>query len=275
MSLPPPGKALSAEDYAARHDAHADFESVCLLARHQHNLRWLQRNRPASVLEVGCGPVLLSTAARAANTGVQRWVTVEPASRWAQGAEAAAQSWPGLTVIHDYIEQAQAALAKACGSDPWADMVVVSGVIHETAEPETLLQAALAPLKPGGLALISVPNAHSFHRLLAVEMGLAEAPEDLSQRNRLLGQARVFRPQDLREMARALGLVEVAFEGYLFKPFTHGSWDGARTRCAGVRRRPGGHRTSRKWPRTTGAGGGENALPGWPATARHRSNRLS
>ncbi|MFD2453217.1 hypothetical protein [Ideonella paludis] len=71
------------------------------------------------------------------------------------------------------------------------------------------------------MALISVPNAHSFHRLLAVEMGLAEAPEALSERNLRLGQPRVFRPQDLRELAETQGLITLALEGYLFKPFTH------------------------------------------------------
>lgn len=221
MSAPPQGKALSADDYAARHEAERDFESVCLLARQQHNLRWLLAHRPARMLEVGCGPVLLSTAARAAGLSLAQWVTVEPATRWADLATAAAQDWPALAVVNDYIERADATLAHLCGAAPWADMVVISGVIHETAAPEALLQAALAALKPGGLALISVPNAHSFHRLLAVEMGLAEVPEALSERNRLLGQPRVFRPQDLRDMAQAQGLVEVAMEGYLFKPFTH------------------------------------------------------
>ena len=221
MSTPPQGKSLSADDYAARHDAKEDFESVCLLARQQQNLRWILQHRPSRVLEIGCGPILLSTAARAGGCPVTQWVTVEPASSWAASATSVALEWPALSVVNAYIEQAGEALERLCGAPPWADMVVISGVIHETAAPEALLQAALAPLKPGGLALISVPNAHSFHRLLAVEMGLAEKPEALSDRNRLLGQPRVFSPQELCELARAQGLVEVALEGYLFKPFTH------------------------------------------------------
>jgi SAM-dependent methyltransferase len=100
--------------------------------------------------------------------------------------------------------------------------LIVSGVIHETGEPEALLRAGLRWLKPGGHLLVSVPNALSFHRLLAVEMGLMDKPEVLSERNRLLGQPRVYRPMDLREQVMALGLDEVALDGYLFKPFTHG-----------------------------------------------------
>jgi hypothetical protein len=48
-----------------------------------------------------------------------------------------------------------------------------------------------------------------------------DTPEVLSERNRLLGQPRVYRPQDLRDTVTALGLTEVALDGYLFKPFTH------------------------------------------------------
>jgi len=118
------------------------------------------------------------------------------------------------------VEQADAALA-ARWPMPAVDLVIVSGVIHETGAPEALLRASLQWLKPGGHLLVSVPNALSFHRLLAVQMGLIEAPETLSERNRQLGQPRVYRPQDLQAMIASLGLREVALDGYLFKPFTH------------------------------------------------------
>jgi SAM-dependent methyltransferase len=125
-----------------------------------------------------------------------------------------------VQVVTDYIEQADAALS-AEWPTPAVDLLIVSGVIHETGAPEALLRAGLQWLRPGGHLLVSVPNALSFHRLLAVQMGLIEAPEALSERNRQLGQPRVYRPQDLRAMVAALGLREVALDGYLFKPFTH------------------------------------------------------
>ncbi|HJV70861.1 methyltransferase domain-containing protein [Ideonella sp.] len=220
-SLPPSGKPLAADDYAARHDAALDFETVCLAARQQHNLAQVQALQPATVLEVGCGPELLALRAFGQPNGLTRWVAVEPAARWAEAARAAAAAEPRLTVVHDYIEHAGDALAALWPAGPGADLVIVSGVIHETAEPEALLRAALRWLKPGGHLLVSVPNALSFHRLLAVQMGLIGSPEALSDRNRLLGQPRVYRPEDLRELVAPLGLAEVALDGYLFKPFTH------------------------------------------------------
>ena len=217
----PAGKALSADEYAARHDAALDFETVCLAARQQYNLDQVEALQPAVVLEVGCGPELLSLQALKRPHRLRQWVAVEPAGRWADAARTAGAAEPRLQVVHDYIEGAAASLAALWNGRPAADLVIVSGVIHETAEPEALLQAAVRWLAPGGHLLVSVPNALSFHRLLAVQMGLIEAPEVLSERNRLLGQPRVYRPEDLRETVAGLGLTEVRLDGYLFKPFTH------------------------------------------------------
>lgn len=222
-TLPPTGKPLDADEYAARHDAELDFETVCLAARQQHNLTQLQALQPAVVLEVGCGPELLSLQAFAqAPNRIERWVAVEPAQRWADAAREVCAHEPRLSVVHAYIERADSELAALWPQGPAVDLLIVSGVIHETGEPEVLLRAGLRWLKPGGHLLVSVPNALSFHRLLAVEMGLMDKPEVLSERNRLLGQPRVYRPADLREQVAALGLDEVALDGYLFKPFTHG-----------------------------------------------------
>lgn len=222
-ALPPTGKPLDADEYAARHDAELDFETVCLAARQQHNLTQLQALQPAVVLEVGCGPELLSLQAFAQSPNrIERWVAVEPAQRWADAAREVSTHEPRLSVVHAYIERAEGQLAALWPQGPAVDLLIVSGVIHETGEPEVLLRAGLRWLKPGGHLLVSVPNALSFHRLLAVEMGLMDKPEVLSERNRLLGQPRVYRPADLREQVTALGLEEVALDGYLFKPFTHG-----------------------------------------------------
>ena len=218
---PPPGKPLDADEYAARHDADLDFEAVCLTARQQHNLAQVEALQPAVVLEVGCGPELLCSQALARPNRLAQWAIVEPAARWADAAREALAGEPRVQVVTDYIEQAAAALG-ALWPTPAVDLLIVSGVIHETGAPEALLRAGLQWLKPGGHLLVSVPNALSFHRLLAVQMGLIEAPETLSERNRQLGQPRVYRPQDLQAMVAALGLREVALDGYLFKPFTHG-----------------------------------------------------
>lgn len=217
---PPPGKALDADEYAARHDAELGFEQVCLEARLQCNLRQLLAWQPRRVLEVSCGPELLAARALPQLPGLQRWVVVEPAQRYADGARALAAGQPRLTVLQAYVEQAAAPL-QALAGEAGFDAVLVSGLLHETAEPLALLRAAAAWLAPAGRLLASVPNAGSFHRLLAVEMGLVGRPDALGERNRLLGQPTVFDHASLAALLAQAGLVEEAFEGYLFKPLTH------------------------------------------------------
>jgi SAM-dependent methyltransferase len=195
---------------------------VCLEGRTQCNLRLLDELEPRSVLEVGCGPLLLAPRwlGRPEARGFPGpWVVVEPALRYAERAREAAQYWPVVRVVQDYVEHAGGALGPLVRAG--VDVLVVSGVVNETAEPRALLEAGLHWLKPGGRLIVSAPNAWSFHRLLAVRMGLQNEPQDLGERNRLLGQARVYAPPDLRALVEGLGLVVERAEGCLFKPFTH------------------------------------------------------
>src|SRR5205814_1461860 len=67
----------------------------------------------------------------------------------------------------------------------------------------------------------SVPNALSFHRLLAVKMGLIDSPDALSERNKELGQPIVFDPDSLGALLSNAGLTNIEPTGYMFKPFTN------------------------------------------------------
>ena len=229
----PEGKTLSADDYADRHDEAVGFESVCLRARQQSNLRHLLRWRPRRVLEVSCGPDLLCAQALPYLPELEAWVIVEPAQRYADSARLHARRDERLLVVQEYMENAGDAVRAAGNMVPF-DAVLLSSVLHETAEPLALLQAAAEQLAPGGRLLANVPNARSFHRLLAVALGLTARPGELSARNQLLGQPFVFDHQALTDLMTHAGLREEAFEGYLFKPFTHDqmaaviSWLGTR-----------------------------------------------
>jgi hypothetical protein len=68
---------------------------------------------------------------------------------------------------------------------------------------------------------VNVPNATSFHRLLAKSMGLINDIKSPSTRNTELLQHRVYDVSSLRKEIEAIGLVMVGNGGYLVKPFTH------------------------------------------------------
>ncbi len=101
------------------------------------------------------------------------------------------------------------------------DCAVVSSVLHEAADPLELLRSVARLLSSGGKAVINVPNALSFHRLLACESGLIDSPHALSARDIKFGHAAVFDPESLREVVVKAGFVDLVSGGYLFKPFTN------------------------------------------------------
>jgi hypothetical protein len=69
---------------------------------------------------------------------------------------------------------------------------------------------------------VSVPNAQSFHRLLAVEMGLIGTPTELSTTQQTLQQHRTFTQESLGDLVRASGFKVLEQGSYFLKPFTHG-----------------------------------------------------
>src|SRR5262249_13212189 len=138
---------------------------------------------------------------------------------YAAAARELAQAEPRVGVVQGYLEQSTDALHKLVPHG--FDTVLVSSVLHETTAPAQLLEAVIDLLRRGARILVSVPNAYSLHRLLAVKMGLIPAPDTLTERNRRLGQPVVYGPQSLRALMEAAGFVVQQLDGYLIKPFTN------------------------------------------------------
>jgi len=208
-----------AEDYAKALESDYGFEAECVRARFACLLRHLLHIQSRRILEVGCGLELFVDAAIRSGADFERWVVIEPASMLAQKARARAATEPRLLVIEGYCEDP--AVGKAASEFGPFDVVLLSGVLHEVEDPSDLLYSALALAAPGALVLVTTPNALSFHRLLAVEMGMMPTPQAFSPRNLCFRQDVVFDPDRLRILLEQVGLRNLQFEGYMFKPFTH------------------------------------------------------
>jgi len=208
-----------AEDYAKALESDYGFETECVRARFGCLLRHLLRVKSRRILEVGCGLELFVDMAIRSDVDFERWVVIEPAPMLAQKARARAATEPRLLVIEGYCEDP--AVGKAARELGPFDAVLISQVLHEVEDPTALLHSALALAAPGAHVLVTTPNALSFHRLLAVEMGLMPTPQALSSRNLCFRQDVVFDPDRLRTLLEQVGLRNLQFEGYMFKPFTH------------------------------------------------------
>jgi 2-polyprenyl-3-methyl-5-hydroxy-6-metoxy-1,4-benzoquinol methylase len=215
-----PRSQADAHDYAQALESDYGFEAECVRARFNYLLRQLRRIKPKRILEIGCGVDLFIDTVAVSDIGFERWVVVEPAVIFAAKARARASTEPRLHVVEGYFQDP--AVRKALREQGQFDVLLLSGLLQDLDDPAQLLREALAAAAPGAHVLVTTPNAMSFHRLLAVEMGLMPAPHSLSTRNVRFRQSIVFDPKSLRSLLEEGGLRDLQFEGYMFKPFTHG-----------------------------------------------------
>jgi SAM-dependent methyltransferase len=189
--------------------AESSFEETQARIRKRHLVELLQRLKPRRVLEVGCG---LDTLANHW-TGAERFTIVEPAATFAEAARRATAGKPGVEVVEALLEHA--------GVPGDHDLVIMSGLLHEVIDCGSLLDAARRVCGPDGLLHVDVPNARSFHRLLALEMGLIDHLEAISDRQRSLQQNWVFSLDSLQALLVEHGFTPIESGSFFVKPFTH------------------------------------------------------
>jgi SAM-dependent methyltransferase len=190
----------------------SDFEVTQARFRKRMLLELLERERPRRVLEVGCG---LDTLANHW-TGAERFIVVEPGPDFARQAREDTAGRADVDVIEATLEAALARLPLGF------DVILVSGLLHELVETAPLLEAVRGLCGPTTLVHANVPNARSFHRLLAVEMGLIAAPDAISDMQKALQQHRTFDIGSLVALVAAYGFRVDEQGSYFVKPFTHG-----------------------------------------------------
>ncbi len=101
------------------------------------------------------------------------------------------------------------------------DIILCSSLLHEIENPQKMLEDIAKISCERTLIHINVPNANSFHRVLARSMGLISDVKDMSERNKILQQNRVYDMNGLTDAVEAAGLRVVEKGSYFIKPFTH------------------------------------------------------
>lgn len=190
---------------AQRHDTHADFDGV--LAFYSGRIIAPQL-RGLRVLECGC------------STGVMTPMLLESA-RELEVVE-------GSKVYAGAVEQKFSGRLKMFCSlfenfDPPApyDAAVVAGVLHHLERPLEVLQRIAAWVRADGVLHVTVPSMTSFHRQLGVAMGVAQAVDSTSERNKFFKQPGRFTKDRLVELVTQAGLRTLECRGFFFKPFPH------------------------------------------------------
>jgi len=193
------------------------FEAQMVKYRRKLVMERLDAIKPRTVVEVGCGSELLYQHYFQVAGAVDQWIIVEPGSEFY--GIATKSGLPNLVAIQGFFEEAIPQIQVHLPTPP--EMIIISGVLHEVASPRELLRAAQNIMGQQSVLHVNVPNATSFHRMLAKSMGLIDDVKVLSTRNLELLQQRVYDAASLRIDVEATGLAAASQGGYLVKPFTH------------------------------------------------------
>ncbi len=190
------------------------FETVLVRVRRKYILEALSRYAHASILEVGCGMEPLFRFIDGA-----AFTIVEPSAEFVRNARALAGG-RGVDVIEGFLEKAAPSLAGRS-----FDFIVVSSLLHEVSDPVALLAAVRSLCHPGTTVHFNVPNVRSFHRLLALEMGLIADLFEQSETERRFQRHTRFDREHLGDMLRQNGFRILDAATYFIKPFTHAQMD--------------------------------------------------
>jgi SAM-dependent methyltransferase len=105
--------------------------------------------------------------------------------------------------------------------DKQYDTIIMSHVLEHIENPVELLKNIYNWLSDETIFIVSVPNAKSFHRLVAVEMGLLKSEFELNERDHKLGHYRVYDFETLKTEILIAGFTILHQGGVFFKPISN------------------------------------------------------
>ncbi|QDQ26267.1 class I SAM-dependent methyltransferase [Chitinimonas arctica] len=196
-------------DYTVQYQS-LPFEAIQAGFRRRRVLAEIARVQPRHLLEVGCGLAPLFTDLP--DTAV---TVIEPAPAFAEHARQLAGGRTDVRVMEGYLESVAPPGDKV-------DMIILSSLLHEVEDPQALLAAVRRHCDGDTLVHVNVPNALSLHRLLAVAMGLMDAPGAISATQRTMQQRATYDTTSLAAELESAGFEVVARGSLFIKPFTHG-----------------------------------------------------
>lgn len=187
------------------------FEPIQIKFRRKLVLEEINKVSPKTLLEVGCGnkPLFLDLP-----NDLQVTV-VEPAAEFAKQAMDYSSDYVNVKVINEFLEDVMFENATF-------DMIVLSCVLHEVENPRSMLLSLKKLCHQGSVLHINVPNASSFHRCLAVSMGIIPSVHVKSDMQTNMQQnSKVYSMDTLTTEVQELGFEKIDSGSIFVKPFTH------------------------------------------------------
>lgn len=198
------------EQYEKEYKADA-FEYYQAKYRKKKILEILNRSVHKSILEIGCGldPIFNYV------DDYEHYMFFEPGKHFFANAMRMAASDSRIEGICDMFTADDRTLGRHF------DVIICSSLLHELENPSTMVSDIEKLCDQDTLVHVNVPNANSFHRLLAKHMGLIMDIHEKSETMCRFQRHHVFDMESLKELLISCGLVPFEQGGYFIKPFTH------------------------------------------------------
>ena len=187
------------------------FEKQQTFFRRRFLANRVDRYPHSRILEIGCGMAPFAGLFE----NFEHMTIVEPYGNFVAKARRLAAKNTNIKVLHGFLTDYAELLQKQ-----HFDFIAASGLLHEVDDPEIFMAQIAAIAKNNTVVHVNVPNARSFHRLLALEMNLisdiyAPSPNQQNLRQRL------YDMDSLSRVVKNAGFRILCKGFYAFKPFTH------------------------------------------------------
>jgi 2-polyprenyl-3-methyl-5-hydroxy-6-metoxy-1,4-benzoquinol methylase len=186
------------------------LESILSDMRKKQVLKAMEKYKHENILEIGCGLNPLYSHI----DGYKKYTIVEPGKDFTKALKG--QESHNISVINGFIEDIYEILPKN-----EFDFIFLSGVLHQAPQPSTILKALKHLCKEDTVVHINIPNASSFHRLLALEMGYIDTIFEKSESNVRLQANWVFDKDSLYKLVQENGFEVADFGTYFLKILTN------------------------------------------------------
>jgi len=200
-----------AENYIK--DAGESFEDIMVKYRRKKVLKLLDKYAHRKILEIGCG---LEPLFKFLDSNFyDEYTVIEPSKDFYKNAVNLAKNNHKIICRNEFFS------ANNDLKNKEFDFIIISGLLHEVERPNEFLAEVKKICRQNTIVHINVPNANSFHRLLAKAMGLIKDTTDFSARNVIYQQHNVFDLNSLENLVKSSGFDVMEKGSYFIKPFTH------------------------------------------------------